>query len=55
MIPKKYIVVMIFMYSIMLASLVYGFFLLKEDQEKNCWSKYSTEYEAIQNCENHDK
>lgn len=35
----------------MLGSLIYGFFLLKEDQNQNCWDKYSTEQEAIQNCE----
>lgn len=35
----------------MLGSLVYGFFLLKENQKPDCWSQYSTENEAIQNCE----
>jgi len=35
----------------MLGSLIYGYFMLKADQQDNCWDKYSTEQEAIQNCE----
>lgn len=35
----------------MLGSLVYGYFLIKQHQEENCWDKYSTEQTAIQNCE----
>jgi hypothetical protein len=35
----------------MVGSLVYGYFLLKEGQKKNCWDMYSTEQEAILNCE----
>lgn len=35
----------------MAGSLVYGYFLLKDDQKKNCWDMYSTEQEAILNCE----
>lgn len=42
----------------MLGSLVYGYFMLKENQvqkqTENCWDKYTTEHEAIMNCENHD-
>jgi hypothetical protein len=30
---------------------VYGYFLIKEDQQENCWDKYQTEQEAILNCE----
>lgn len=35
----------------MFGSLGYGYFLLKDHQTENCWDKYSTEQEAIQNCE----
>lgn len=42
----------------MFGSLAYGYFLLKENQvqkqTENCWDKYTTEHEAIVNCENHD-
>lgn len=34
------------------ASLVYAYVLLKEGQKKdNCWDNYTTEQEAILNCE----
>jgi hypothetical protein len=35
----------------MIGSLIYGFFLIKQHQEENCWNKYTTEQSAIQNCE----
>jgi len=36
----------------MLGSLVYGFFVVGAGQlPENCWDKYTTEYEAIMNCE----
>lgn len=35
-----------------IVSLVYGYALLKEGQKKdNCWDNYTTEQEAILNCE----
>jgi len=35
-----------------IVSLVYGYVLLKEGQKKdNCWDNYTTEQEAILNCE----
>lgn len=30
---------------------VYGYLLLKEGQKENCWDKYPTEQQAIENCE----
>ncbi len=39
----------------MLGSLVYGFFVLEVGQLDNCWSKYTTEQEAILNCEGENK
>jgi len=36
---------------VMLGFLVYGYFLLKSPVVENCWSKYTTEREAIENCE----
>jgi uncharacterized protein YneF (UPF0154 family) len=47
----KEIVVILAIVVSMIGSLIYGFFLLKEGQKQNCWDKYSTEQEAIQNCE----
>ena len=36
----------------MLGSLVYGFFVMGVgNMPENCWDKYSTEQEAIMNCE----
>jgi hypothetical protein len=38
---------------LMLGSLVYGFFLLKNKTPENCWGQYTTEDAAIYNCEKH--
>jgi hypothetical protein len=36
----------------MLGSLVYGFFVMGVgNMPENCWDRYSTEQEAIMNCE----
>jgi hypothetical protein len=49
--PKELVVIAVIFIS-MIGSLVYGFLLLKENQnKKNCWEQYVTEQEAILNCE----
>ena len=50
-VTKKQIRVFAAVVIAMLAALIYGFFVLEAGQMDNCWSKYSTEQEAILNCE----
>ena len=51
-ISKKEILVFAGIVVAMLGSLAYGFFVVGIGQmPENCWDKYSTEQEAILNCE----
>ena len=50
-ITKKEMLVFAVVVIAMLVTLIYGFFVLEAGQMDNCWSKYSTEQEAILNCE----
>ena len=57
-ITKKEIVAFVVIVGLMLGSLVYGYFLIKEDKSPTpmtCWEKYkdSLEQVAIQACEEH--
>lgn len=45
------IFVFIGMFIAMIAFLLYGFFAMEIGQMDNCWDNYSTEQEAIMNCE----
>ena len=50
-VSKKEILVFAGIIVAMVGSLVYGFFFAGVGQIENCWDKYTTEYEAIMNCE----
>lgn len=50
-VTKKEILVFAAIIVAMLGSLVYGFFVVGVGQVTNCWDNYSTEQEAILNCE----
>jgi len=50
-VTKKQVLVFAVVVVAMLGALIYGFFILEAGQIDNCWSKYSTEQEAILNCE----
>lgn len=50
-ITKKEIVVFAVIVVAMIGSLVYGFFVAGVGKVDNCWDKYTTEREAIMNCE----
>jgi hypothetical protein len=50
-ITKKEIIVFVTIVTAMIGSLVYGFFVVGVGKTDNCWDKYTTEYEAITNCE----
>ena len=50
-ITKRDVIAIILIVSALVGSLVYGYFLLKKAEPKNCWDNYSTEQEAILNCE----
>jgi hypothetical protein len=51
-VTKKEILVFAGIIVAMLGSLVYGFFVVGAGQmPENCWDKYTTEQEAILNCE----
>ena len=51
-VSKKEILVFAGIIVAMLGSLAYGFFVVRIGQmPENCWDKYSTEREAILNCE----
>ena len=45
------ILVFIGIFAVMIATLLYGFFFAGVGKVDNCWDKYSTEQEAIMNCE----
>ena len=42
---------MILAYGIIVISIVVGFVVTTHNTETNCWDNYTTEYEAILNCE----
>jgi hypothetical protein len=50
-VTKKEILVFAGIFAVMIGMLLYGFFALEIGQMDNCWDKYTTEYEAIMNCE----
>lgn len=50
-VTKKEIVVFAGIIVAMIASLVYGFFFAGVGKVDNCWDNYTTEREAILNCE----
>ena len=50
-VSKKEILVFAGIIVAMVGSLVYGFFFAGVGQIENCWDKYTTEQEAILNCE----
>lgn len=45
------ILVFIGIFVVMIGTLLYGFLGLGVGKIENCWDKYSTEQEAISNCE----
>ncbi len=51
----KEVLVIVAIFGSMIGTLIYGFYLVREEQEKNCWNKYTTEYDAITNCEGVNK
>ena len=50
-VSKKEILVFAGVMVAMLAALIYGFFFAGVGKIDNCWDKYTTEREAILNCE----
>jgi hypothetical protein len=50
-VSKREILVFAGIVVAMLGALIYGFFFAGIGQVDNCWDNYSTEYEAIMNCE----
>ena len=50
-VTKKEILVFAGIIIAMLGSLIYGFFVVEVGKPNNCWDLYSTEEEAIINCE----
>ena len=50
---KKEILVFAGIFAVMIGALIYGFFFAGAGQVDNCWDKYTTEKEAIMNCETH--
>ena len=53
-VTKRDIIAIALVVAVMVGFLVYGFFLIKKEQPKNCWDQYATENEAILNCEVHE-
>jgi hypothetical protein len=47
----KHKIVIAFVMICFIVSCVYGYILLKQGQQENCWDKYKTEVQAILNCE----
>jgi hypothetical protein len=50
-VSKKEILVFAGIFVVMIGMLLYGFLALEIGQIENCWDKYTTEQEAIMNCE----
>jgi len=53
-ITKKEIIAIAGIILAMFGSLLYGYFLIRENKPKSCWDLYTTENEAILHCEVHD-
>jgi hypothetical protein len=53
-ITKTDIIVFASIFLAMIGTLIYGFFFAGVGKVNNCWDNYSTEQEAILNCEVHD-
>jgi hypothetical protein len=54
-ITKQEILVFVAIFLVMIGTLVYGFFFAGVGKVDSCWDKYSTEEEAILNCEGENK
>jgi len=50
-VTKTDIIVFVSIFLAMIGTLIYGFFFAGAGQVDNCWDKYTTEQEAIMNCE----
>jgi hypothetical protein len=50
-VTKRDIIVFASIFLIMIGTLIYGFFFTGVGQVENCWDKYTTEVDAILNCE----
>jgi hypothetical protein len=50
-VSKKEILVFLGIIVAMVGSLLYGFFVAGVGKVDNCWDRYTTEQEAILNCE----
>jgi hypothetical protein len=50
-VSKKEVLVFAAIVVAMIGSLLYGFFVVGAGQTENCWDKYTTEYDALLNCE----
>lgn len=50
-VTKTDIIVFVSIFLAMIGTLIYGFFFAGVGQVENCWDKYTTEREAIMNCE----
>jgi len=44
---------LVIVFVLMVTTLLTGFFIIKSEQSSNCWDQYSTEEQAILNCEVH--
>jgi len=53
-VTKTDIIVFASIFLAMVVTLIYGFFFSGVGKVDNCWDKYSTEQEAILNCEVHN-
>jgi hypothetical protein len=51
-VTKKDVLVFAGFVIAMLGSLIYGFFFAGAGQTNTCWNNYTTEEQAILNCEN---
>ena len=54
-VSKKEILVFLAIIVAMVGSLIYGFFFAGVGKIENCWDRYTTEYDAIMNCEGEDE
>jgi hypothetical protein len=50
-VTKTDIIVFASIFFAMIVTLLYGFFFAGVGKVDNCWDKYTTEYDAILNCE----
>jgi hypothetical protein len=54
-VTKQDIIVFVCIFLAMIGTLIYGFFFAGAGKVDNCWDKYSTEAEALLNCEGENK